>query len=123
VKLVLTIFTFLFLFGCNGGFKSPTSTPMPTPVPAVPAATVLTTISLSPGTASIHVGEEQTYNAQGLDEYHNPMTGITFTWTSLDDGGNGIAIAMFHGGVATGVSPGTMHVTASASGVTSAPQN
>jgi len=49
------------------------------------------------------------------------MTGITFTWTSSDDGANGSAIAMFHGGVAIGVSPGTMHVTASASGVTSAP--
>jgi hypothetical protein len=124
VKLALTIFSFLFLFGCGDGFKSPTSTPMPTPVPAAPAATaatVLTTISLSPGTASIHVGEEQAYNAQGLDQYHNPMTGITFTWTSSDDGANGSAIAMFHGGVATGVSPGTRHVTASASGVTSAP--
>jgi hypothetical protein len=118
VKLVLTIFTSLFLFGCSGEFKSPTSTPTPTPVPAVQ---VLTKISLSPATASIHVGEEQTYTAQGLDQYQNPMTGITFTWTSSDDGGNGGAIAMFHGGVATGVSSGTMHVTASASGVTSAP--
>jgi hypothetical protein len=78
-------------------------------------------ISLSPATGSIHVGEEQTYIAQGLDQYHNPMTGIVFTWTSSDDGGNGSAIAMFHGGVATGISAGTMHVTASASGVTSAP--
>jgi hypothetical protein len=67
------------------------------------------------------VGEGQTYVAQGLDQYHNPMTGITFTWTSSDDGANDQAIAMFHGGVATGVSPGVMHVTASASGVNSAP--
>jgi hypothetical protein len=117
VKLVLTIFTSLLLFGCCSKFKSPT----PTPVPTVLAAPVLTEISLSPATASIHAGEEQTYTAQGLDQYQNPMTGITFTWTSSDDGGNGSAIAMFHGGVATGVSLGTMHVTASALGVTSAP--
>jgi hypothetical protein len=121
MKLVLTIFTSLFLFGCSGEFKSPTSMPAPTPVPAVLAAPVLTKISLSPAAASIHAGEEQTYTAQGLDQYQNPMTGITFTWTSSDDGGNGSAIAIFHGGVATGVSPGTMHVTASALGVTSAP--
>ena len=97
---------------------SPSSTPTPTSIPAVP---VLTKISLTPATASIHVGEEQAYVAQGLDQHNNPMTGITFTWTSSDDGGNGSAIAMFHGGVATGVSLGTMHVTASALGVTSAP--
>jgi peptidoglycan/xylan/chitin deacetylase (PgdA/CDA1 family)/uncharacterized protein YjdB len=118
VKLVVTIFGSVFLLGCGGGVSSPTPTPTPTSIPAAP---VLAMISLSPATASIHVGEEQTYVAQGLDQYHNPMTGITFTWTSSDDGANDNVIAMFHGGVATGVSPGTMHVTASASGVTSAP--
>ena len=73
MKLVLTIFTSLLLFGCCSKFKSPT----PTPVPTVLAAPVLTEISLSPATASIHAGEEQTYTAQGLDQYQNPMTGIT----------------------------------------------
>jgi hypothetical protein len=126
VKLVLTIFISLFLFGCGGGVSSPaptpTLTPTPTPIPtSVLAAPVLTTISLSPATASIHVGEVQIYVAQGLDQYHNPMTGITFTWTSSDDGANGQTIAIFHGGVATGVSEGVMHVTASASDVNSAP--
>jgi hypothetical protein len=116
VKLVLSIFISLFLFGYGGGVSSPTPTPA-----SIPTAPVLTKISLSPAIASIHVGEEQTYTAQGLDQYQNPMTGITFTWTSSDDGANGSAIAMFHGGVAIGMSPGTMHVTASASGVTSAP--
>jgi hypothetical protein len=123
VKLILTIFISLLL-GCGGGSgtSSPTPTQTPsTPVLAVPAAPVLTMISLSPATASIHVGGGQTYIAQGLDQYNNPMTGIVFTWASSDDGGNGSAIAMFHGGVATGTSPGTMHVTASAAGVTSAP--
>jgi peptidoglycan/xylan/chitin deacetylase (PgdA/CDA1 family)/uncharacterized protein YjdB len=86
-----------------------------------PPPPVLTQISVSPATASIQVGGAQTFVAQGLDQYHNPMTGITFTWTSSDDGANDNAIATFHDGVATGVSAGTMHVTASASGVTSAP--
>jgi hypothetical protein len=118
VKLVPIIVICLFLFGCGGGVSSLTPTPTPTSMRAAP---VLTKISLSPATASIHVGEEQTYIAQGLDQYHNPMTGITFTWTSWDDGANDHAIAIFHGGVATGVSAGVMHVTASASGVNSAP--
>ena len=118
MKLVVTIFVSLFLLGCGGGASSLSPTPTPTSIPAAP---VLTKISLSPATASIHVGEEQAYVAQGLDQYHNPMTGITFTWVSSDDGANDNAIAVFHGGVATGVSPGTMHVTASASDITSAP--
>ena len=107
-----------FPFRLRRRSASPSPTPTPTSIPAGP---VLTKISLTPATASIHVGEEQTYVAQGLDQHNNTMTGITFTWTSLDDGANDNAIAIFHGGVATGVSPGVMHVTASASGVTSAP--
>jgi len=119
VKAVSIIFVTLSLFGCAG-----VSVPglMP-PSAAISADPVLTNISLSPATASIHVGEEQTFLAQGLDQYNHPMTGVTFAWTSSDDGANDRAIAMFHGGVATGVSAGVMHVTASASasGVTSSP--
>ena len=117
MKAVSIIFVTLSLFGCAG-----VSVPGPTPPSAaISADPVLTSISLSPATASIHVGEEQTFLAQGLDQYNHPMTGVTFAWTSSDDGANDRAIAMFHGGVATGVSAGVMHVIASASGVTSAP--
>ena len=117
MKLVAVIFVTLFLFGCAG-----VSAPGPTPPSAgISADPVLTSICLFPVTASIHVGEEQTFLAQGLDQYNHPMTGVTFAWTSSDDGANDRAIAMFHGGVATGVSAGVMHVTASASGVTSSP--
>ena len=117
MKLVAVIFVTLFLFGCAG-----VSALGPTPSSAgISADPVLTSICLRPVTASIHVGEEQTFIAQGLDQHNHPMTGVTFAWTSSDDGANDRAIAMFHGGVATGVSAGVMHVTASASGVTSAP--
>jgi hypothetical protein len=91
VKLLLTLFTSLVLFACGGGIQSP-------PSAQVPAAPVLTKTSLSPAIASIRVGEGQTYTAQALDQYQNPITGITFIWTSSDDGANGSAIAMFHGG-------------------------
>ena len=117
MKLVAVIFVTVFLFGC-AGVSAPGSTP---PSAGISADPVLTSISLFPATASIHVGEEQTFLAQGLDQYSHPMTGVTFAWTSSDDGANDRAIAMFHGGVATGVSAGVMHVTASASGVTSSP--
>ena len=117
MKVVSIVFVTLFLFGC-AGVSAPGPTP---PSAAISVDPVLTSISLSPATASIHVGEEQTFLAQGLDQYNHPMTGVTFAWTSSDDGANDRAIAMFHGGVATGVSAGVMHVTASASGVTSSP--
>jgi hypothetical protein len=117
VQVVSIVFVTLFLFACSG-VSAPGSTP---PSAGISADPVLTSISLSPATASIHVGEEQTFLAQGLDQYKHLMTGVTFAWTSSDDGANDRAIAMFHGGVATGVSAGVMHVTASASGVTSAP--
>ena len=117
VKLVSVIVATFFLLGC-AGVSSQTPTP---PSAAISAEPVLTSISLSPATASIHVGEDQTFLAQGLDQYNHPMTGVIFAWVSSDDGANGNAIAMFHGGVARGVSAGVMHVVASASGVTSAP--
>ena len=116
MKLVAVIFVTLFLFGCAG-----VSAPGPTPSSAgISADPVLTSICLFPVTASIHVGEEQTFLARGFDQHNHPMTGVTFAWTSSDDGADDRAIAMFHGGVATGVSAGVMHVIASASGVTSA---
>jgi hypothetical protein len=117
VKVVSIVFVTLFLFGCAG-----VSAPGPPPPYAeISADPVLTSISLFPATGSIHVGEEQTFLAQGFDQHNHPITGVTFAWTSSDDGANDNAIAMFHGGVATGVSAGVMHVTASASGLTSSP--
>jgi len=117
VKLASVVFVTLFLLGC-GGVNSQAPNP---PLVATSKDPVLTRISLSPATASINVGDEQAFLAQALDQYDHPMTGVTFDWSSSDDGANGNAIAMFHGGIATGISAGVMHVTASASGVTSAP--
>src|SRR3984957_14829008 len=82
-----------------------------------PPASVLTQISVSPATTSIQVGQQQSYTAVGYDQFNNVMNGITFTWAS--DGST--AIAMLNNNVATGVSAGTIHITASASGISSAP--
>ena len=78
---------------------------------------MLTKISVSPSTASIQAGQQQTYTAVGYDQFNKVMNGITFDWAS--DGST--AIAMLNGNVATGVAPGTIHITASASGIVSAP--
>ncbi len=78
---------------------------------------VLTQISVSPSTASISAGQTQAYTAAGYDQFNNLMSGITFTWAS---DGNG-SVATLNGNVATGIVPGTVHITASASGISSGP--
>lgn len=83
----------------------------------VPVTPVLTQISVSPSTASIEAGQSQSYTAVAYDQFNKPMTGIAFTWAS----DSSTSIATINGNLATGVSPGTVHITASASGVSSAP--
>jgi peptidoglycan/xylan/chitin deacetylase (PgdA/CDA1 family) len=82
-----------------------------------PSPPVLTQVSVSPSTASIQVGQQQNYTAIGYDQFNNVMSGVAFTWSS--DGSNSIAIV--NGNTATGVAAGTVHITASASGISSAP--
>jgi Bacterial Ig-like domain (group 2) len=94
------------------------SASVPLTVVADPAlAPVLTQISVSPSTALIKPGQQQSYTAVGFDQFNNVMSGIAFTWSS--DGSSSIAI--LNGNVATGAGPGTTHITASALGITSAP--
>jgi hypothetical protein len=90
---------------------------VPLTVIADPPSSVLTQISVSPSTASIQPGQQQSYTAVGYDQFNNVMSGLTFTWSS--DGNSSVAI--LNGNVATGAGPGTIHITASTSGVTSAP--
>jgi peptidoglycan/xylan/chitin deacetylase (PgdA/CDA1 family) len=78
---------------------------------------MLTQISVSPSTASISAGQTQAYTAAGYDQFNNLMSGITFAWAS--DGNS--SVASLNGNVATGVAPGTVHITASASGISSGP--
>ena len=88
-----------------------------TVIPDPPSSPVLTQISVSPSTASIQPGQQQSYTAVGYDQFNNVMNGLTFTWSS--DGNSSVAI--LNGNVATGAGPGIMHITASALGITSAP--
>ncbi|MGH9547520.1 MAG: Ig-like domain-containing protein, partial [Terriglobales bacterium] len=97
-----------------GGKSASASITVTNPSPPPP---VLTQISVSPAMASIEVGQGQLYTVIGYDQFNNPMSGITFNWTS--DGSS--SVATVNGNLATGVSAGTVHITATALGISSAP--
>jgi len=99
-KLLLLILT-ATLIGCGGGSQS---------TPAVPR---LTTITVSPKTATIQEGQTQTYTATAVDQYGKPFKVSSFTWVSDN------ADVSMNGAVAGGVAVGTADITASADGVTS----
>jgi peptidoglycan/xylan/chitin deacetylase (PgdA/CDA1 family) len=105
-SFLLVLIALMSLFGCGGGPSTSTSASAPAPV--------LTRIGVSPSTASIQVGQQQSYTAVGYDQFNNVMNGIIFVWSSSGSS------ATVDNGLATGVSPGTVHITASASGISSA---
>jgi hypothetical protein len=72
------------------------------------------TIVISPASSATLVGQTQQFSAAATDANGNPITGVTFTWSSdlpsiaiVDSSGN-----------ATGVGLGTAHIIATASGFT-----
>lgn len=76
---------------------------------------VLTKISVSPASASIQVGSQQSFTAGGFDQYNKPLRGIAFTWATNSN------CVKLNGSSATGVCPGTASIVASAQGVSSSP--
>jgi len=42
----------------------------------------LTYIIVTPGTAEVMAGHDQAFTAEGYDQNNNPVTGLTFTWTT-----------------------------------------
>ena len=73
----------------------------------------IATISLTPPSASIEVGQTQTFTATAEDASGESVN-AAFVWASSNP-----AVASVSNGVATGLSVGTTNVTASANGVTS----
>jgi uncharacterized protein (TIGR03437 family) len=74
---------------------------------------VLTTIEVTPSSASIPVGGGQKFTATAFDQFHNPMTGVTFTWSTSDPN----IATIDQTGLAIGVSLGQVTITASAQSV------
>ena len=91
----LLLLTALFLAACGGG-----GTPS------------INTIEVTPSTASKQVGQTQQFTAVAKDANGNPISGVSFTWSSSDN-----AIATVNSdGLATAVAVGTATITASAGG-------
>ena len=81
------------------------------------APSVLTTITVSPASASILVGATQSLSAAAFDQYGNILSGVAFSWASL----NTSAATVNSSGLVTGVAAGTAQILASANGVNSDP--
>ena len=92
-------------------------TPQITPInlTVAPLPSVLTKISVSPASASIQIGSEQSFTAVGIDQYNKLMTGIGFTWATNSN------CVTLNESSATGVCRGTASIVASAQGVSSSP--
>ena len=71
-------------------------------------------VTVSPATATITVGQRQQFTAVAKDSGGNVINGVTFIWSS-----DVTSVATVDtNGLATGVSQGTAHISATASGIT-----
>ncbi|HEX8695032.1 MAG TPA: Ig-like domain-containing protein [Longimicrobium sp.] len=69
-------------------------------------------VVVSPASATINVGQTQQFTATLIDLHGNPVTGPTVTWSSS----NTAVATIDQTGLATGVSPGTVTITATSGG-------
>lgn len=75
----------------------------------------IASVSISPMTATIKVGQTQQFTASAVDANGNTVSQAAFSWHNSFGG-----VASINGtGLATGIAPGTVMITASASGMTS----
>ena len=88
------------------------SNPPPPPPPPPPPAPVVTTVSVSPSTASVQVGATTSLNATVKDQNGIAMTGQTVTWSSDKTG----TATVNSSGVVSGVAAGSATITAASSG-------
>jgi len=75
----------------------------------------IATVSLSPLTATIKVGATQQFTASAVDAQGNTVSQAAFSWHNSF---GGVASIDSHG-LATGLAPGTVMITASANGISS----
>jgi len=75
----------------------------------------IASVTLSPLSATIIVGQTQQFTASATDASGNTVTQAQFTWHNTFGG----VASIDANGLATGLAPGTVMITASASGMTS----
>lgn len=95
----------LLIVSCGGG-----NAPVPAPVQASTPA--VTTVKVTPSTATIQVGTTQDFKAQAFDQNGAGMSNVPFAWSSSDN-----SVMVSSSGVATGENIGNATVTANANGV------
>jgi uncharacterized protein YjdB len=78
-----------------------------------PPTPVVTTVTISPASASVAVGATSALQATVKDQNGNAMTGQTVTWST----NNAAAATVNSSGVVTGVGAGSATITATSSGV------
>ncbi len=87
---------------------------------------ILTTINVTPSTATVQAGSSVSFSVTGLDQFGLPISGLTFSWVSSDPTVatvNAINSEGQNRAIATGVAQlgGAVTLTASAQGITSTP--
>jgi Protein of unknown function (DUF1565)/Bacterial Ig-like domain (group 2)/Right handed beta helix region len=103
-RAVLIFVTFFALVAC--------SPPTASTEPAVNAP-VIATITITPANPSLVIGTTQALTAKATDSSSNPISGLSFTWTSSDT-----AVATIDtNGLVTAIAPGLSTITASSAGV------
>jgi uncharacterized protein YjdB len=80
--------------------------------PTTPPNPVVTAVTVSPASASVDVGATSALQATVTNQFGNPMTGQTVTWST----GNATAATVSSSGVVTGVAAGPATITATSSG-------
>jgi hypothetical protein len=80
---------------------------------AVNVTAAVASISVSPSNATITVGKTVQFSATAMDSSGATISGVTFAWTSDTPS----AAIVNSSGLATGVSEGSAHITATVSGI------
>ncbi len=75
---------------------------------------VLTSVEVTPSSATIPVGGTQQFTARGLDQFGNEIVGLTFTWESTD---TNVATIDPATGLATAINQGQTTIRATSQGV------
>ena len=81
----------------------------------ITSTTTVASVSLTPISSTIKVGQTQQFTANALDASGNAVSGVTFTWHNSSAG---VAIVGTNG-LATGIAPGMTVINASVGTVTS----
>lgn len=103
------------LAGCGGGGSDGGGgNPVAPPPPAPPPPAVIARVIVTPANATLEVGRTMAFHAQAQDVTGAPVAS-TFTWESSDSAKATVDSA----GIATGIAPGPVAITATAAAVRS----